>query len=254
MSYLDTLFSLSGRHALVTGGTSGIGAGIAEALGRAGAAVTVVARTRSALQSTVEQLAGLGVDADAITCDVGERADLERLFEELGERPVDILVNSAGVNLRPPMGELTEAEYARTLAVNTTAPYLLGQRLAPGMARRGWGRLINLASQQAVRAFGNSGAYGISKAAVTGLTRSQAEAWSAAGVTSNAIVPGFVVTAMTQQTIAVPGVEQALAARTMVGRNGRPADFAGAAVWLASDAAGYVTGQTIYVDGGFSVH
>lgn len=116
------------------------------------------------------------------------------------------------------------------------------------------GRIINIGSQQSVRAFGNSGAYGVAKAAITGLSRSQSEAWASSGVCSNTIIPGFVVTPMTMQTIAEPGREEALAARTMIGRNGVPEDFAAAAVFLASPGAAYVTGHALFVDGGFSVH
>jgi gluconate 5-dehydrogenase len=122
------------------------------------------------------------------------------------------------------------------------------------MAARGWGRIINIGSQQSIRAFGDSGAYGIAKAAITGLTRSQAEAWSRHGVTSNTIIPGFVLTPLTEPAQAVPGRVEALAARSMTGRNGLPTDFAGLAVLLAAPAGAYITGQTICVDGGFSVH
>lgn len=253
--YLDHLFSLKDRTALVTGGSSGIGRGIATALGGAGARVVVVARGEQALTTTVEELASQGVDASALVADLGVRDDVDRLCsraDDLGD--VDVLVNCAGVNLRPPMGELTDADWDETIAVNQTAPYLLGQHFGPRMAARGWGRIINIGSQQSVRAFGNSGAYGVAKAAVTGLSRSQSEAWATSGVCANTIIPGFVVTAMTQQTIAEPGREESLAARTMIGRNGLPEDFAAAAVFLASPGAGYVTGQTLFVDGGFSVH
>ncbi|HYS32733.1 MAG TPA: SDR family oxidoreductase, partial [Streptosporangiaceae bacterium] len=135
---------------------------------------------------------------------------------------------------------------------NLTAPFLLGQEFGPAMAARGWGRIINVASQQAMRAFGNSGGYGAAKGGLVSLTRSQAEAWATSGVQCNAIAPGFVPTAMTMAVASDPERSAALAARTMVGRNGRPADFAGIAVFLASSASDYVTGQLICVDGGFS--
>jgi len=255
-AYLEELFSLSGRTALVTGGSSGIGRGIATARGGSRARLGVAARGGTGLSATVEDLGALGVEASYVVADLSVRADVDRLCAETLERAghVDVLVNSAGVNLRPPMDALTDADYETTIAVNQTAPYLLGQFFAPRMAERGWGRIVNLGSQQAVRAFGNSGAYGIAKAAITGLSRSQSEAWAPHGVRSNTIIPGFVVTSMTQQVVAEPGREEALAARTMIGRNGLPADFAGAAVFLSSAAAEYVTGQTIFVDGGFSVH
>jgi gluconate 5-dehydrogenase len=138
------------------------------------------------------------------------------------------------------------------MAVNLTAPFLLGQRFGPPMAGRGWGRIINVASQQAVRAFGNSGGYGASKAGLAGLTRSQSEAWAPHGVCCNAIVPGFVATPLTAEVANDPVRSAALAARTMIGRNGVPSDFEGAAVFLASHASAYVTGQMIFVDGGLS--
>ena len=256
MTYLESLFSLSGRVALVTGGSSGIGFAIAQALGGAGASVVLAARTAAPLDRAARTLGEQGVAAGVVHADLGRRVDVDRLCGEAGEAfgDVDILVNCAGVNLRPPMGELTEAEWEQTIAVNLTAPYRLGQHFAPRMAERRWGRIINVGSQQSERAFGNSGAYGVSKAGIAGLTRSQAEAWSRQGVCATTLMPGFVVTPMTAPTVEVPGREQALAERTMIKRNGVPADFAGAAVFLASPAAAYVTGTTLHVDGGFSVH
>jgi gluconate 5-dehydrogenase len=256
MSYLESLFSLSGRVALVTGGSSGIGLAIAEALGRAGASVVVAARTPEPLAEAVARLRGHGVCAASVVVDLGRREQVDRLClasaEPFGD--VDVLVNCAGVNLRRPMGQLTEDDWQRSLAVNLEGPYRLGQHFGPRMAQRGWGRIINVGSQQSERAFGDSGAYGVSKAGVTGLTRSQAEAWTAQGVCATTLIPGFVVTPMTAPTVAVPGREEALAQRSMARRNGVPADFAGAAVFLASEASAYVSGTTVHVDGGFSVH
>jgi gluconate 5-dehydrogenase len=152
------------------------------------------------------------------------------------------------------MAELTTDDYEQTIAVNLTAPYLLGQHFGPRMAGCGWGRIINIGSQQTVSAFGDSGVYGAAKAALGGLTRSQAEAWSPRGVCVNTIIPGFVLTPLTEPAQAVPGRVEQLAARHMVGRNGLPEDFAGAAVFLASEASAFVTGQMLFVDGGFFVH
>jgi NAD(P)-dependent dehydrogenase (short-subunit alcohol dehydrogenase family) len=255
-NYLHDLFSLQGRTALVTGGSSGIGLAIATALGRAGARVVIAARGEDALHASVTRMQGQGVEASYVAADLSVREGVDRLCQDVTGQvgDLDVLVNSAGVNIRPPMGELTDAEWSTTIAVNQTAPFLLGQYFGPLMAARGWGRIINIGSQQAVRAFGNSGAYGIAKAAVTGLTRSQSEAWAASGVCANTIVPGFVVTPMTLETIAESGREEALAARSMIGRNGLPEDFAAAAVFLASPGAAYVTGTALFVDGGFSVH
>lgn len=255
-AYLSELFSLDGRVALVTGGSSGIGRAIAGALAGAGASVVVVARGEAALTAAARELAAHGgraawVSGDLSTRD-GVRAAAEESVERFGEP--DILVNSAGVNLRPPMDELDEDVWDTTMAVNLEAPHLLGQRFGPGMAERGFGRIVHVTSQQAHRAFVRSGAYGVSKGALESLARSQAEAWSPYGVTCNTLVPGFVMTPLNARLSSDPEQVAALAARTMVGRNGLPEDFAGAAVFLASRASAYVTGQSIFVDGGFSVH
>jgi NAD(P)-dependent dehydrogenase (short-subunit alcohol dehydrogenase family) len=254
-SYLDQLFGIGGRVAVVTGGSSGIGRGIALALGQAGAAVVIIARDQRNLDSAVSELAAAGCSAAAISADLGDRAAIERAAAQASEPfgPPDILVNCAGLNLRPPLDQLTISQWDQLIAVNLTAPFLLGQLYGPDMAARGWGRIINITSQQADRAFGNSGGYGAAKGGVASLTRSQSEAWAPSGVCCNAICPGFVVTPLTAEVSADPVRLAALAARTNVGRNGVPPDFASAALFLASPASGFVTGQTIRVDGGFSV-
>jgi NAD(P)-dependent dehydrogenase (short-subunit alcohol dehydrogenase family) len=253
-SYLDQLFSLAGRIAVVTGGSSGIGRAIAVALGRAGAQVVIVARDQGNLDDSVAELTAAGCTAAAVSADLGDRAATERAAAAARQPfgPPDILVNCAGLNLRPPMAELTMERWDELMAVNLTAPFLLGQVYGPDMASRGWGRIINVTSQQADRAFGNSGGYGVAKGGVASLTRSQSEAWAGHGVCCNAVCPGFVITPLTAEVSADPVRTAALAARTMVGRNGLPADFAGVAVFLASSASDYVTGQIIRVDGGFS--
>ncbi|MFD6421239.1 SDR family NAD(P)-dependent oxidoreductase [Streptomyces sp. NPDC060198] len=254
--YLSGLFSLEGRTALVTGGSSGIGRAITEALARAGAEVTVVARREAELKSTVDELTEAGcrvgwVSADLATTD-GVRRAADAVVARSGEP--DIVVNCAGINLRPPMGELDEDVWDTTMSINLKAPYLLGERFGPGMAERGYGRLIHITSQQAHRAFVNSGAYGVSKGGLESLARSQAEAWSRHGVTANTLVPGFVMTPLNARLSSDPEKVAALAARTMVGRNGLAEDFAAAAVFLAGPGSAYVTGQSLFVDGGLSVH
>jgi gluconate 5-dehydrogenase len=179
--------------------------------------------------------------------------DLAATAAEAAFGPPDILVNCAGVNVRPPLASLSVADWDLTMAVNLTAPFLLGQRFGPLMAARGWGRIINVTSQQAERAFGNSGGYGASKGGLAALTRSQSEAWARSGVCCNSVCPGFVPTRLNAVMASDPLRSAELAARTMIGRNGSPSDFAGVTVFLASRASDYVTGQTLYVDGGFSV-
>jgi NAD(P)-dependent dehydrogenase (short-subunit alcohol dehydrogenase family) len=255
-SYVEELFSLGGLVAVVTGGSSGIGRAIAGALAHAGGSVVVVARGKDRLAATVDDLTAAGCRAAHVSGDLGSRsgalAAADQAADVFGEP--DILVNCAGVNLRPPMGEIDEQIWDATMAVNLEAPFLLGQRFGPGMAERGFGRLIHVTSQQAHRAFVQSGAYGVSKGGLEALSRSQAEAWSPHGVTSNTLVPGFVMTPLNVRISSDPARVAELAGRTMAGRNGVAEDFAGPALFLASRASGYVTGQSIFVDGGLSVH
>lgn len=255
-AYLADLFGLAGRTAIVTGGSSGIGRGIATALARAGASTVIVARGADRIDETVRELVEAGCHAAGVAGDLGTREGIRAVAEE-AVRPFgepDILVNSAGINIRPPYPDISEADWDATMTVNALAPFLLGQRYAPGMAARGYGRLIHITSQQAHRAFVGSGVYGVSKGAVESLMRSEAEAWGGTGVTSNSLVPGFVLTPLNARLQEDREKVDALAARTMIGRNGLPSDFAGAAVFLAGAGSGYVTGHSLFVDGGLSVH
>ena len=228
----------------------GRGAGPGRGPGRAGGA-----GRRAAGGGGGRRCAACGAKAAWVSADLAERAEVARAADEAAAAfgPPDILVNCAGINLRPPLGSLTVEDWDATMAVNLTAPFLLGQRFGPDMAERGWGRIINVTSQQAARAFGNSGGYGASKGGLAALTRSQSEAWAPSGVCCNSVCPGFVPTRLNAHVARDPERSAAMAARTMTGRNGSPEDFAGVAVFLASRASDYVTGQTLYVDGGFSV-
>jgi gluconate 5-dehydrogenase len=228
---------------------------MARALALAGARVMLLARGEEALGRAAAAIRAAGGTAGWVRADLAHPAAAQRAAEEtvVAYGEPDILVNAAGANPRPPLGDQTLEQWGDVMAVNLTAPFVLGQRFGPAMARRGWGRVINVASQQAVRAFGNSGGYGASKAGLAGLTRSQSEAWAARGVCCNTVTPGFVATPLTEAVASDPVRSAALAARTMIGRNGEPADFEGVTVFLASRASDYVTGQLIFVDGGFSV-
>jgi NAD(P)-dependent dehydrogenase (short-subunit alcohol dehydrogenase family) len=249
-----SLFSLAGRVALVTGASSGIGRTIATALAEGGADVVLVARRATELASACAAIAAAGGRAESMICDLSDRDAIDACADAAPQffGAPDIVVNSAGVNIRKPMLELTRADWDRTMRLNLDAPFFLSQRLAPPMIERGWGRIINIASLQSVRAFADSGAYGASKGGVMQLTRAQAEAWSSKGVNANAIAPGFFVTSLTAAVASDPVRWQANAARTFIGRNGELPDLVGTAIYLASRASDYVTGQTIFVDGGFS--
>ncbi len=248
------LFNLSGKVALVTGANSGIGGEIADALAEAGAAVVLVARRAAELDAARQSIEAKGGRAATIPCDLTDRGAIDACAQKAPSffGAPDILVSAAGVNIRRPMLEITEEDWDTTLKINLDAPFFLAQKLAPAMIAKGWGKIINIASMQSVRAFGNSGPYGASKGGILQLTRAQAEAWSRHGVNTNAIGPGFFATPLTLPVTSDPVRWQAMADRTMIGRNGQLPDLRGAAVFLASHASDYVTGQTLFVDGGFS--
>lgn len=255
MNTLEEMFRLDGKIAVVTGGSTGIGRAMAWALGMQGAKLVLVARTRAALDETVGAFANDGIDARAVVADLATDAERNRAISACNAafgRSPDILINNAANNIRKPLPELSDEDIRATLALNLEAPLALIRAFAPAMAERGWGRIVNMGSQQTNRAFNNSGVYGVTKGAIASLTRSTAEHYSRFGVTCNTIVPGFVVTPLTEPLVtANPAFAEAHAARSMVGRNGVPNDFRGAAVFLCSDAGAYVTGSTLFVDGGY---
>ena len=251
---MAAMFDLSGRRALVTGGNSGIGEAMALALGRAGARVQLLARREAELQAAANRLRAEGIAADTLAADLADLPGLKavagRAEQALGG--VDILVNAAGVNLRQSFEAVTPEAWQTQLALHLGAPFFLTQALAPGMRARGWGRIMNIASLQSMRAFADSAPYGAAKGGILQLTRAIAQAWSPHGITCNAIGPGFFPTALTAPVFADATLAQRHAAATCIGRNGELADLHGPTVFLCSDAGGYVTGQTLMVDGGYT--
>ncbi|MFT5534801.1 MAG: NAD(P)-dependent dehydrogenase (short-subunit alcohol dehydrogenase family) [Burkholderiaceae bacterium] len=251
---LPALFDLTGRRAVVTGGSSGIGEAMAHALGLAGAQVLLMARRQTQLDAVAARLHADGINA---TTQVVDLADTDALGAaarkaEAALGGVDILVNAAGINLREHFMDVTPQSWAAQLSLHLSAPFFLTQAFAPGMTERHWGRIINIASLQSYRAFPDSAPYGAGKGGVVQLTRSIAQQWSPLGITCNAIGPGFFPTALTAAMFDDAVLAQKNAERTCVGRNGQLTDLYGATVFLASEASAYITGQTLMVDGGFT--
>ena len=248
------LFSLKGRHAIVTGGNSGIGLAMAQALGNAGASVTLVARRELELKSAAARLSQAGIAADWLAADLSTahaaRAASIKLLQACSH--CDILVNAAGINTREPFADVSPESWDQQLALHLSAPFFLTQALAPGMAARGYGRIINIASLQSTRAFANSAPYGAGKGGIVQLTRAIAQEWGPRQLTCNAIGPGFFPTALTAPVFNDPAKAAANAAQTCLGRNGQLDDLHGLTVFLASPASAYITGQTIMIDGGFT--
>ena len=252
--WLGSQFGLAGRTALVTGGGSGIGGAMARALGWGGARVVIAGRRTAVLAEATRTLQEAGVDADYVSCDLTREEGIEHCAQQAlriaGE--IDILVNAAGFNLREPFMKVSSATWNQHLAIHLTAPFFLTQRLAPGMRERGWGRIINVASLQSVRAFEDSAPYGAGKGGIVQLTRAIAEEWSRHNITCNAVAPGLFPTALTARTFDDAKQAAVQAEKTMIDRNGVLEDMDGVTLFLASNASGYMTGQTIYVDGGYS--
>ncbi|MGD9829963.1 MAG: SDR family NAD(P)-dependent oxidoreductase [Hyphomicrobiaceae bacterium] len=253
-SYLDGLFGLHGRTALVTGASSGIGRRMAETLARAGASVVLVARRASDLGTAVAAIHEAGGAAASIVWDVGELASLKDLAKAAAKPfgAPTIVVNAAGLNARQSADDYTIEAWETTLRVNLSAPFFLTQALVPAMRDKGAGNIINIASLQSYRALANGTAYGASKGGIAQLTRAMAEAWSRHGIIANAIQPGYFATELTAAVVADKELWAHHARATCIGRNGELPDLDGITVFLASRGAAYITGQVIGVDGGYT--
>lgn len=247
-------FSLSGKTALVTGASSGIGQAQSLALAKAGASVVLVGRRENALTKTLESIEAIDANAFALPFDLQERHRFHELSAAAHNMTgaVDIVINAAGVNLRESAENITPQSWDETLNLNLSVPFFLAREFVPAMQSRGWGRIINIASLQTVRAFTNGMAYGASKGGIGQVTRAMAESWSASGITCNAIAPGFFPTELTAPVFEQSELSEQLAKQTAIGRNGELADLDGVTIFLASPASNYITGQIIYVDGGFT--
>ena len=245
------LFDISGKVVCVTGASSGLGRAAALMLSAAGAKVVGVARRKDALKSWQADATG---DTAIVSVDLADRCALKDIAHAtaLPFGAPDILINAAGINTRQNADDVDDAGWDMTLNLNLSAPFFLAQAMVPAMKTKGWGRIVNFASLQSMRAFPNGISYGASKGAVTQMTRAMAQAWSSHGITANAVAPGFFRTELTAAVFNDAELAQKNADQTCIGRNGEPSDLDGPLLFFCSDASAYVTGQTLFVDGGYT--
>jgi NAD(P)-dependent dehydrogenase (short-subunit alcohol dehydrogenase family) len=233
---------LGGRRALVTGGTRGIGRAIAERLCRDGATVTVTGRAP-------EGQAPEGCAFRAV--DFSDHAAIERFAQEVAALDLDILINNAGINVIAPFADVDPADFDRIQDVNVRAPFLLCRAVVPGLRRKGWGRIVNVASIFGVVSKELRGPYSASKFALDGMTAALAAEVAADGILANCVSPGFIDTALTRRVLGEAGIAE-LVARVPLRRLGQPHEIAALVAWLAGPENTYISGQNLIIDGGFT--
>lgn len=251
-AYLQDLFSVEGRVALVTGASSGIGRELAVGLARAGARVALCGRSEERLDATRQRIADHGGDAATFAADLGDLAVIPTLVESVSARfgQLDILVNCAGMNRREPIAEVTPETYAQIMDVNLRGVYFLSQAALPHLSERG-GKVINIGSLTTTFGLGNLSVYGLTKSAIGQLTRVMAIEWAARNIQVNCLCPGWIATELTQPLWNDPHRRDWILARVPMRRPGQPHDLVGFVIYLASHASDFTTGQTFYIDGGF---
>lgn len=248
------LFSLSGRTALITGSSRGIGFAIAEALAGAGAAVILNGRSQSALDSAAGRLRDVGARAHVSVFDVTDAAETAAAVDaiESSFAPIDILVNNAGIQRRSPLEAFDDADWKEVMATNVDGVYYVSKAVARHMIARGKGKIINIGSVQCDLARPGIAPYTAAKGAVRNLTKGMCADWARYGMQVNAIGPGYFDTPLNEALVRDPEFDAWLSKRTPAGRWGKLEDLHGLAVFLASGASDFVNGQTIYVDGGIT--
>lgn len=251
-SWIESRFGLTGKKVLITGSSKGIGAAIAIAMAEAGAEIVLQGRSSQSLAPTkaaIEKISKLPVSE--VLCDVSSNSEITTAFSSIASLKVDVLVNNAGSISRAPAAETTYEDWSRIIDTNLNSIFQISQLCGRAMLERGSGRIINIASLLSFQGGINVPAYTASKHAVAGLTKALANEWGARGVNVNAIAPGYISTDNTAALRADQDRNTAILARIPIGRWGNPEDIAGAALFLASDAAGYINGEVLTVDGGW---
>ena len=250
-SWLESQFSLTGKKALVTGSSKGIGASIAIAMAQAGADLVLVGRSEESLKSTHDAIEKLGKSVETLICDVQSRTEISEAFKGIDQLNVDIAVNNAGSISRAPAIDATMEEWDRIIDTNLNSVFQISQLCAKPMLQRGYGRIINIASLLSFQGGINVPAYTASKHGVAGITKALANEWGSKGVNVNGISPGYISTDNTEALRNDPDRSTSILARIPLGRWGNPEDLAAAAVFLASPAAAYINGELLTVDGGW---
>jgi gluconate 5-dehydrogenase len=250
----NALFSLTGRTALVTGSSRGLGHAIARGLAQSGARVVLNGTDGTRLASAAAGLRDEGFDVLEAAFDVTDEAAIVATFERFDAEGVaiDILVNNAGIQLRKPMVELTTPEWQRVIDVNLTSAFVVGREAGKRMVARGHGKVINIGSLTSKLARATVAPYTVAKGGIKMLTQAMAAEWAEHGIQANAIGPGYMLTDMNEALVNNPQFDGWVKGRTPARRWGTPQELIGTAIYLASDASSYVNGQIIYVDGGMS--
>ncbi|MDV7141107.1 glucose 1-dehydrogenase [Tropicimonas sp. TH_r6] len=246
------LFDLSGKTALITGSSRGLGRAMAEGMAEAGARIVLNGVNATRLEDAAAEMRVQGHDVLTAGFDVSDEAAVVATFERFDADgiAIDILVNNAGIQFRKPMLELETADFQRVLDVNLTAAFVVAREAAKRMAKRGHGKVINIASLLSELGRATVAPYASSKGGIRMLTRNMAAEWSELGIQANAIGPGYMATEMNEALMSNPDFDAWVKARTPMRRWGLPEEMAGTAIYLASNASNFVTGQLIYVDGG----
>ncbi len=251
---IHKLFDLTGRNALVTGSSRGIGQTLATALAGAGAHVILNGRAREPLELAAAAITAAGGSASVACFDVTSPAAISPAIAAIeAERPIDILINNAGIQRRNPLHQFSDDDWRELMATNLDGVYFVSKAVAPAMIARGRGKIINIASVQSELARPGIAPYTAAKGAIRNLTRGMCADWAGLGVQANAIAPGYFDTPLNAALVSDPEFSAWIAKRTPAGRWGRLEDLHGAAIFLASSASDFINGQTIYVDGGMTV-